>query len=328
MTAPAIFSLVPLTETQELPLPDNGPYIVATKSGYMLHQKTHWGRVLVPTKEAPALPESTSFLWHDINLPADLIGQAWAFFRAVWETRKSEAMVDITWSRERGYRLFVPPQEASMGGVKAQRTAEHYRGQIVGTMHSHCNFNAYHSGTDTHDADGHDGLHITIGHVHEDKLDIAIMVSSQGIRWDLELDDITHDPVLRKPFPAWWLGFVKDHTPITATPSSGFGHYPSAIVSWKPPAAQQPNPPTTTKIPNPEITADDAYEILDDAMGLANAVDLIDQLETIQAELDQYGVDLDWTVQRQILTATGRPFSGAQIDPDTRAAYERWLTDD
>lgn len=37
---------------------------------------------------------------------------------------------------------------------------------IIGTIHSHCNFGAFHSGTDNHDEMNFDGLHITIGKVN------------------------------------------------------------------------------------------------------------------------------------------------------------------
>lgn len=38
--------------------------------------------------------------------------------------------------------------------------------RIYGTIHSHCNFGAFHSGTDDHDEKNFDGLHITIGNVN------------------------------------------------------------------------------------------------------------------------------------------------------------------
>lgn len=229
MDAPALFSVIQLNSAdQELPDPTNGPYFVATKDGYMACQNTHWGRVLVPVKEAPSLATTTSLLWHDIDLPAEIISQAWGFFRKIFEIQKTEAMVDITWSAKHGYRLFVPPQNTSHGGVNAKRTPEHYRGRIVGTIHSHCDFNSYHSGTDTHDADGHDGLHMTIGHVHEDKLDIAILISANGIRWDdMKITDVVKDPSQIKPLepPAWWLPLVDPKPPVTVT---------SSITTYKP----------------------------------------------------------------------------------------------
>lgn len=303
MTAPALFSLVPmLTDDQELDTPDNGPYYVATKHGFMIHKRTHWGTVLVPVDEIPSLGSSQSMLYHDIKLPPELIGQAWSFFRGVWNERKSEAMVDITWDVERGYRLFVPPQKASGGGVHANRNPEHYRGQIVGTIHSHCNFGAFHSGTDDNDANGQDGLHITIGHVDSDNLDIAIMVSANTIKWKLELADITEGEVKLAPHPAWWQKLVADPAPHNtghistwkATPTVG------AIV----PFTQKPlNPVERT----PSWVADKPFskwmnidETIDQLSPLDPRVDALeaiyDDIRVIEDELDQLGFELDYGI--------------------------------
>lgn len=214
MTAPAAFSIISFTSPDDLPEPDNGPYLVATKHGYFVHRNFRFGRVLVPTTDAPLTPEARPTLWHDIDpIPHQLIGQAYSFFRSIYSKRKSEAMVDITWSEERGYRLFVPPQTATGGGVNAKRNPEHYVGQIVGTIHSHCNFNAFHSGTDTHDADGHDGLHITIGDVMKPEPSIAIMISVAKARWPFTLDEITDGPLQIVPHPEWWERYVSDPAP-------------------------------------------------------------------------------------------------------------------
>jgi hypothetical protein len=220
MTTPTPFSIVPLVNIDQLPAPESGPYIVATKKGYYVYRDFHFGRVLVPTSEAPLTPEGEPTLWHNFDeqrIPHEIIGQAFSFFKTIYEKRKSEAMVDITWSPDRGYRLFVPPQRATGGGVKATRTPEHYRGHVVGTIHSHCNFNAFHSPTDTHDADGHDGLHITIGDVLKDQPTIAIMISVASKRWNFKLDEISDGPLKLIPHPEWWERYVNDPEPTSTT---------------------------------------------------------------------------------------------------------------
>ena len=216
---PRAFEIVPFTNVDDLPEPTAGPYIVATKEGYFAHRTFHFGRILVPTNEAPLTPIAVPTLWHTIDplLPASLIGQAFSFFKTIYETRKSEAMVDITWHPDNGYRLFVPPQRASGGGVTCTRTPEHYQGQIVGTIHSHCNFSAFHSGTDKHDADSHDGLHITIGDVMKDTPSIAIMISASKCQWNFQLNEVSDGPLALHPHPEWWERYVSDPVPTPAT---------------------------------------------------------------------------------------------------------------
>lgn len=321
MTTPDVFSLVPLlTDEQVLEAPTKGPYYIATKRGFMVHKTTHWGRVVVPVDEVPSLANSDSLLYHDINLPPELIGQAWSFFRAVWHERKSEAMVDITWNPDRGYRLFVPPQKASGGGVKAERKPEHYRGQIVGTIHSHCNFGAFHSGTDENDANGQDGLHITIGRVDTDKLDIAIMVSANAIKWPLELSDITTGDVQLSSHPTWWQKLVSDPAPHNTGHINTWKPTPtSALVPFRPinSIERTPTPTTTPKW----MDVYDLIESLDPLDPRANALeDLNDQLEAIARDLDMIGFELDWgiapastlpTLQTRSLSPTA---SDAEID--------------
>ena len=314
MTAPALFSLVPLSDDPEtLPHPESGPYIVATKHGFMVHQTTHWGRVLIPIAEAPTLTATDSLLWHNENLglPAELLGQAWGFFRGVWNAKKSEAMVDITWSEAKGYRLFVPPQRATSGGVHANRNPEHYKGQIVGTIHSHCDFNAFHSGTDHGDADTQGGLHITIGHVHQDTLDIAIMVSAGKTNWELKLNQVADGPVTVQPFPAWWLNFVQPPTGQLArpnTPSTWKSRYPAPVVPLRLPGSSQPTQPGWLIGQQPPSTErDDSYDNIQALMYSDPALTDPDlqTLEIVEALLDQVdqnltelGFDFDYSITR------------------------------
>lgn len=245
MTAetPAIFSLIPFVDADSLAPPDKGPYYVATRKGYMIHSRTHFGRVLVPASEASSLPETQPIFFHDIHkFDAALIGMAWNFFRNVWEQKHSEAMVDITYSEEKGYRLFVPPQEATGGGVECKRNMEHYRGQIVGTIHSHCNFNAYHSGTDQHDANDHDGIHITIGNVDQPKPSVAVMFSASKIQWDLKLEQVMIGDLELVPSPEWWVNQVSDPKPKTIVGYNWQGKKPTTNGA----TATRPHPSTNT----------------------------------------------------------------------------------
>jgi hypothetical protein len=326
MTAPAPFSLLhdAPTDRDALPLPSNGPYFVPSKNGYMVHRDFHFGRVLVPIKET-TLPEHRPYLWPEINVPAELIGQAWSFFRAIWHARHSEAMVDITWSPEKGYRLFCPPQRASSGGVQADRKLEHYRGQMVGTIHSHCNFGAFHSGTDTHDADGHDGLHVTLGKNDQDQPEQAIMISVGGLRWDFEPKELWGEVLPLIPHPRWWEKQVRDPAPhnsghvstwrremgLTSAPTSaGNTPKPSVITS-----TPKPVTPTsivasiTTRRPHQRPNWANNFTSIDEMLwtigteltkdendGLEAINELIDE---ITKALDSLGYDFDYTVEEQ-----------------------------
>ena len=62
------------------------------------------------------------------------------------------------------------------------------RGYILaGTIHSHCDFDAFHSGVDDSDESNFDGLHITIGHVNtKPSYSCRMMVSGHEIKLDIK----------------------------------------------------------------------------------------------------------------------------------------------
>lgn len=333
MTTPRLFEIVPFTSVEELPLPDAGPYIVATKDGYFVHRYFHFGRVLSRTKDAPMSPSATPSLWpkFEPKLPATLIGQAYSFFRAIYESKKSEAMVDITWSPEKGYRLFVPPQQATGGGVKAERTMEHYRGQIVGTIHSHCNFNAFHSGTDTHDADSHDGLHITIGDVMKPKPSIAIMISVAKDRYNFDLEAVADGPLELHPHPQWWERYVNDPvktyswTKSTTTPTTTTYTPPKtgAIARIAPPSREHPMVIGSARYGTERGLALDELLWRYDGLFTAEEQEIIQEADTlieqIQEALNGLGIDMKAEFFPAFPTHTASedlPWDGARIPFD------------
>jgi len=316
MDTPKLFQIVPVAPVDELPEPTQGEYFIAAGNGLFVHRKFHFGRVIVPAPKAVGNPDINPMLWYtfDPPIPHQVIGQAFSFFKAIYEKRKSEAMVDITWHKDHGYRLFVPPQQATGGGVKATRNPEHYVGQIVGTIHSHCDFGAGHSSTDTHDADGHDGVHITIGDVLQDKPSIAIMISVAKIRWHLELDDISDAPLTPAPHPEWWENFVKDPEPIppVVRATSWPGRQPTAgqgtIIARAP--AQRSMGYSALSLAELVWAFEDVLS--DHEVNEATRADeLISQADTI---LNKLGIDFE---AEYTLDALGRSRQTKSVTPET-----------
>ena len=56
----------------------------------------------------------------------------------------------------------------------------------VGTIHSHCDFGAFHSGTDINDEADFDGLHVTFGHNNRDIFTISASIVVNNIRKSVE----------------------------------------------------------------------------------------------------------------------------------------------
>jgi proteasome lid subunit RPN8/RPN11 len=222
----------------------------------MIYRKFFFGYVLHPVNDIP-LPElpAGALLQYDIpKIPIELLGQAWSFFRTIYNRLRTEAMLDITWHPDKGYRLFVPHQTVTAMSVDAKRKAEHYAngGMVVGTIHSHCDFGAFHSGTDTHDAGEHDGLHITIGKNLSDPPELAIMISANKKNWDFKLEDIADGELKLVEHPKWWEEYVKTPAPRPPTANTKKNqhsqkNHTTSIIPWKP--SSHPTRPNETPIP-------------------------------------------------------------------------------
>lgn len=180
--------LVPFYGDDWKNLPDvNWPYYAEGAEGKFQHNRTVLGRALLPTTKTPSALKPVGskdgyFHFDAPPLPKELIAQTVHFFRRVYDAHHTEACVLYTQNIKTGERrIFVPHQSLSHGGVHSIYNPTHIAPGhlVIGTAHSHCNFDGYHSGTDERDARRMDGLHITIGHLKDEMPDVAAMVSFQ-----------------------------------------------------------------------------------------------------------------------------------------------------
>lgn len=199
------------------------PAFFGTKKGWYVNTPTLFGVAHVPAKKGPeTLGEiKASFQLNDTALPQWLIMKAHDLFKKVWDKQKTEAMVYIVHHPvENRFNLWVPEQYVTGASVNYRLQPGQIKGgwQAVGTIHSHCNFGAFHSGTDQHDMDGMPGLHITIGHVDRDWPDFAIALSANGESFDVDSIETIMDreqPKDHKGYddaPDWWLDLIKTGT--------------------------------------------------------------------------------------------------------------------
>lgn len=190
---------------------------IAAKQGFYLQRQTLLGQVVIPTAKSdlPAFPNENGFLKYTFDkLPAPIIAKAYDFFARTFKDHHSEAEVLLTYNptvTEDPLRIFVPAQEVSAASVHSAFNPEHLaRGwQVIGSIHSHCDFSAFHSGTDTSDANDFDGLHITIGHVNSNNPSFDVMVMINKVRWNFKIDDIADLSELHDhPAPKWWDRYI------------------------------------------------------------------------------------------------------------------------
>jgi len=217
---PAPLALFPVyLFDHEFELPTTGTYYLVTKTGIYLHKETKAGNALVKVQGIPWLQEPTiEFHLKLPKIPGSIIGQALTFFRKVFQQYKSEAYVTLLYSaKSNQYRLWCPAQKVSGGSVNYDRTDQPSfedrttnDWQMCGTIHSHCDFSAYHSGTDISDEETFDGIHITLGHVNRAQFSMEASVAINGKREKLEPENccsgvirITNKEVVNRSYMTW-----------------------------------------------------------------------------------------------------------------------------
>lgn len=172
-------------------LPKTGTYFVVAGNGLWLHKDTGICQCFVPVKNISCLDDLVAETEVQVKLPkvpANLICQIKEFFRQVVEKYNSEAEITLYFNRENGqYKVYVPTQKVSHGSVHYKRVGTTHISGLenylpVGTIHSHCDFGAFHSGTDVGDEEHFDGLHITFGHNDREVFTISASLVVNGHR--------------------------------------------------------------------------------------------------------------------------------------------------
>jgi hypothetical protein len=157
-------------------------YIIG-RDGFYLFKRTALFEAVVKVDKIPLLDEEkeTATLLAP-KIPYPLIAEALAFFRAVFEKYRSEAMVFLlfennAWSIEPG------AQEVASASVSYENALHKSGKRPAGTIHSHCNMGASFSGIDDGDDMHSDGVHITIGKISEEFPEIACSLAVNGSRF-------------------------------------------------------------------------------------------------------------------------------------------------
>jgi proteasome lid subunit RPN8/RPN11 len=214
----------------DLPQPDNGPYFVPTAQGWYYYKHFAFGRAIMPTKEHPTVlgtvdpKHKGGLFWHNYEdapiIPLAIMNQIVSFFRGVYSRIQTEAEVMLLFNTTtKEYKVFVPVQIC--GGASVDYTFDATKipsgYSLVGSVHSHPVFSAFHSGTDTHDAKTFDGLHITVGHVTDYKqMEFASMISLGGSNFNYKIEEVADVVGLEDVgIPEWWYSLVKKPTAQT-----------------------------------------------------------------------------------------------------------------
>ena len=176
---------------------------------------------------APILDETeeVDIHWKGGKLPPRILFECLKWFRMVNEKHSSEAQARLGYNPETGeWRWFAFPQYVVAGlyskeipsdeltdeqqAMRLRATKEMAEGGFIeaGTIHSHCDAAAFASGTDDKDEISQNGIHITLGHISDERPEIHGRVVFRKIKyavhWADWLDGAPSDVPESFTFPA------------------------------------------------------------------------------------------------------------------------------
>lgn len=207
-----------------LELPTEGTYYLVSGNGLWLHKDTGIVRGFVPVDNISVLEELKADAKIGMNmpkLPAKYVYKIKKFFQEVVRIHHAESATILYYNKHSGeFKVQVTEQSVSHGGVHYKRIGLSHTEEManflrVGTIHSHCDFNAFHSGTDIGDEEHFDGLHCTFGHNDREEFSITASIVMNGHRLKVDpttvLEGITpvNDVTLGEK-KSWWGGAKDD----------------------------------------------------------------------------------------------------------------------
>jgi Zn finger protein HypA/HybF involved in hydrogenase expression len=173
------------------PLPaDDICYIVA-KEGIFLKKKMGIMDSIAPVTNISILESIQATAQMNIKkIPGGQFARIVAFFREVYKEYYGEAIVLLFYDLERNIYKVVPPHQKVTGAACDYNKGITIEGmQMIGTIHSHASMSAFHSGTDDHDEEHFDGLHITIGNVNQEDVSVTASIVANGHRFVVKPED-------------------------------------------------------------------------------------------------------------------------------------------
>lgn len=192
MQIDTMFGIPIFVLVEDMDLPKRGNFYVVASNGVFLHKDNGMMHTFVPVDGISCLQDfevDLDVIQHSLaSIPADLCYKVKTFFAKVVAKHQAESCVVLYYNNElKHYVAVVPRQSVSHGGVLYLRKGLTYMNELagyvpVGTIHSHCDFQAYHSGVDDRDENDWDGLHITFGHNNQEEFTISSSIVMQTKR--------------------------------------------------------------------------------------------------------------------------------------------------
>ncbi len=189
-------------------------YIVDGR-GWSIYKKNGVSTSVIKVESVSGLAALEQKILFTANkLPLELIRQVAAFFSWVYAQHRSEAAGYLFYCASSGQWCYeVPAQTVAHAAVSYDKAPKKGEGWVLaGTIHSHADFSAFHSGVDDRDEVFFDGVHITIGNVNTVPT-YSCSVVVQGCREVLEPAVLIDGFAPADQVPEAWKGAIKMKAP-------------------------------------------------------------------------------------------------------------------
>lgn len=200
---------------QQIP-PDQQYYYLVGKEGIYLHKTNRFYRATIKVDGIAGLgkvKEQLALVPSFKMIPWKIIKQALTFFRAVYAKHKAEGIVLLGFDKKK-LEWYLIPVEQEVQGAHVDYKVKGANG-AVGTIHSHPTFSAFYSGTDDHDDNQFDGIHIVLGSITDEMPKIEVSAMVNGTRFTFEPEQVISDipkPIEKDESHEWMDKYVKTKT--------------------------------------------------------------------------------------------------------------------
>ena len=173
------------------PLPEDDVFYIVAKEGIFLKKSMGIMDSIAPVENISILESIQAAAKMNIKkIPGGQFARIIAFFREVHKEFYGEAIVLLFYDETRRVYKIVPPHQKVTAAACDYNKGITIEGmQMIGTIHSHASMSAFHSGTDDHDEEHFDGLHITIGNVNQEDVSVTASIVANGHRFVVEPED-------------------------------------------------------------------------------------------------------------------------------------------
>ena len=165
--------------------PSDDIFYIIGKKGIFLKKKVGIMESIAPVKNISVLEDvETSAHLHIPKIPGKLFAKVYKFTKEVYKLYSSESVTLLYYNEhDKSFKILIPDQEVSGSSVDYKEIESIDNHNLIGTIHSHAGFSAFHSPTDDKDEKHFDGIHITIGDLKSDTFELSCSIVSNGSRF-------------------------------------------------------------------------------------------------------------------------------------------------